>query len=223
MREVRDLDELAADALSSEGPEKAYFGKEVKSRFRNVPLQEEQLSSQVEAELEFSGRLEDLAQTMPAAAGGAATGTGVLPIQIEVPTGGQLYRFARSIVNPEDPLTMSVNYIRLGMVNLFKWILFLLLLGVLYILRERLARQIGRLISSVRALYQQNERILKKVTYSIITPFVLLGLMLVFWSLSTLLTLLFFILCWVTIIIQVRSFLEKRKKERKRQKEGPSQ
>jgi len=222
MREVRDLDEVTADALSGEGLEKAYFGKEVKSRFRNVPLQEEQLSSQVEAELEFSGRLEDLAQTLPAAAGGAATGTGVLPIQIEVPTGGQLYRFARSIVNPEDPLTMSVTCIRLGMVNLFKWILFLLLLGVLYILRERLVRQIGRLISSVRALDKQNEKMLKKITYSIITPFVLLGLTLVFWSFSTLLTLLFFVLCWVTIIVQVRSFLEKRKKERVSQKEGPA-
>ena len=84
---------------------KAYKGEDYKSSFRNVPLEEDQLASQLDAELEFSGRLEGLARNdAPASIAGGAISTGVLPIQIRVPTGGQVYRFAKTVIRTEDQL-----------------------------------------------------------------------------------------------------------------------
>lgn len=90
---------------------KIYKGKDYKSSFRNVPMAEEQMVDQVDNELDFSDRLEGLArQEAPQASLGGGYATGVLPIQIHVPTGGQVYRFARTIINPDDLLTFGVRY-----------------------------------------------------------------------------------------------------------------
>ena len=42
---------------------KVYKGKDYKSSFRNNQLKEEQMRSQVNAEMEFSQRLDDIAHT----------------------------------------------------------------------------------------------------------------------------------------------------------------
>jgi hypothetical protein len=118
------------------------LGDEFRSQFRNQPMQEEQMSSQLDAELEFGQRLESLrqSQAQPGVLGMDKAEAGVLPIQIQVPTSGQVYRFAKTIITDGDPLEMSVMYTRLWIVNLVKWLVFTSVLWILYRKRETLSR-----------------------------------------------------------------------------------
>jgi len=140
---IKELGEREARPSSDE-LRKIYKGKDYRSQFRNVPMEESDLASQVDAELQFSGRLEALAGeegTLPLSPGGMSTG--VMPIHIRVPTGGQVYRFARTIVQPGDPLTFSVTYTQSWVVTLLKWLVFALIVFILYRARNRLT-DIGR-------------------------------------------------------------------------------
>ena len=88
-------------------------------RGRDVSEADVEQLLQMNAELEFSGRLEGLADEARAPAASGATSTGVLPVHIRVPTGGQVYRFARTIIQPSDPLSFSVVYTRLWVISPF--------------------------------------------------------------------------------------------------------
>jgi hypothetical protein len=79
---------------------------------------------------------------MPNVSAGSVS-TGVMPIHVRVPTGGQVYRFAKTIVRPDDPLTFSVAYTQSWVITLLKWLVFALIVFILYRARKRLA-DIGR-------------------------------------------------------------------------------
>jgi hypothetical protein len=117
-----------------------YKSRDYKSQFRNVPVQEEQAMQQLDAEMHFGGKLDELSQMPPQFNIPGAGGTGILPIQIEVPTTGQVYRFAKTIIKPEDPLTVNVLYFRRGFLTFIRWIVFFIVLGIAYILRKTLRR-----------------------------------------------------------------------------------
>ena len=198
--------------------DKIYKGKEQKSRFRNVPLQEEQISSQVEAELEFSGRLEGLAkQEVPQTTVSGGTATGVLPIQIQVPTGGQVYRFAKTIIKTEDPLTFSVVYARSWVSHILKWIILLFIIVLLYLNRKKLIGpwrwSKGKLRISID-FYKKHQGSIKKYAQSIMTLFVLFGLIVVFWRFSRCLTLLFLFLFWISAVYQILQHWKKKAQEK---------
>lgn len=214
MKEAADLAPGESDEARMDKLQKVYQGKDYKSRFRNVPLQEEQISSQVEAELEFGGRLEGLAkqEVSPASIFGS-TATGVLPIQIQVPTGGQVYRFAKTIIKTEDPLVFSVVYSRSWVGNTLKWIIILLVVLILYLSRRRLTRPWRWLKGKVQIsldLYRKHRNNIERYAQSIMTPFVLFGLLLVFWSYSKFLRLLFFFLFWLSAVYQILLYWRKR-------------
>jgi len=215
MKEVYELGDIEADETRADRLRGVYKGKDYKSEFRNVPLQEEHISSQVAAELEFSGRLEGLAQldTPGAAVSGAAGATGILPIQIQIPTGGQVYRFARTIVKSDDPLTMRVIYTRNLFLKSTRWLIVVLILLALYLMRNTVMRVLHWLkdkSSIVVTWYKKHESTIEKYAKSTMTPFVLLGLLIVFWSISRLLTLLVFFLLWVSVIYQILLYRERR-------------
>jgi hypothetical protein len=138
---MEDVD-LARPGRSADELKKIYQGKGYRSEFRNVPMEQEELDGQLNAELEFGGRLEalveDQAMLRPGSGGSAATG--VMPIQIRVPTGGQVYRFAKTIIRPDDPLTFSVAYTQSWVVTLFKWFVFAVVALIIYLNRKRLVR-----------------------------------------------------------------------------------
>lgn len=100
------------------------------------------MSSQLDAELQFGQRLENLrqSQAQPGLLDKDKAGAGVLPIQIQIPTSGQVYRFAKIIITDDDPLEISVVYARLWIVNLVKWLVFASVLWILYRQRETLSR-----------------------------------------------------------------------------------
>ena len=215
MKELAELDAVVSDARYWDKLRGVYKGKDYKSEFRNVPLQEEQISSQVQTELEFSGRLEGLArQDRPqAAVSGGVGGTGILPIQIQIPTGGQVYRFAKTIVKTEDPLTMSVMYTRNWTVKTIKWLIGLFVLLILYLMRKRVMRVFHwfkEKLSGLNKWYKKYENSVERFTKSKMTPFVLFGLLIVFWFISKLVTLVVFFLFWMSVVYQVFLYREKR-------------
>jgi hypothetical protein len=219
MKEVSRLGKIESDKMSRDRLKGVYKGKDYKSEFRNVPLQEEQISSQVAAELEFSGRLEGLAQQdrPQGAVSGGAGGTGILPIQIQIPTGGQVYRFAKTIVKTEDPLTMSVVYTQNWLFKTARWLIAVFILLVFYLMRKTVMRVFHWLKDEFNASYmwyKNHESTIEKYAKSQMTPFVLFGLLIVVWFISKFLTLLAFFFFWVSVVYQFLLYRE-RKAQRK--------
>ena len=223
MREVMDADQL----MDAEAPEsrmsqmkKLYSGKDYKSSFRNVPMKEEELSSQVANELKFGGRLEGLVgQSEPQAIiTGNVRGSGVLPIQIHVPTGGQVYRFAKTIIKTEDQLAFSVIYTRMWINNMLKWIIYIFLILIIYLNIKRKTkpwRWISEKSATIVKFFKKHENVLKKSAQSIVTPFVLVFLMFVFSPVSRFLTVCFFILFGCSLVNQIIQYRRKIIKEKK--------
>ena len=202
--------------------EKLYRGNKAQSTFRNFPMEKDKALQQLKNELEFSGRLEGLADLseMPAVSG--QTATGVLPVHIRVPTGGQVYRFARTIIQPSDPLSFSVVYTRLWVLSLFKWFLVALIALTAYWNRRRLMRIVRFAVARAEAAagwIRNNERVLGRYAQSIVTPIILLGLVVIFSNISLKLTLLFFLLFVVSVSYHFMRFLKKRLQMRTEAKE----
>ena len=194
---------------------KAYKRDDYRSKFRNQSIPEEQMASQVAAELEFGRRLEGLKQSetaiMPLSKGKVATG--VLPIQIQIPTGGQVYRFAKTIITDEDPLTMSVVYTQDWVISLVKWLIYALIVWVFYLKRKDLQKLLQRFkagFSGLVGFYEKHETRIKQALQSMMTPFVLLGLFIVFWFLFKPLALMIFFFLWLSVVYQF--FLNRQKK-----------
>jgi len=211
---MKELGELGQRKRRDE-MKRVYKGKDYKSSFRNVPLQEQQMTSQFDAEMEFSGRLEGLAkQEAPQAViSGGTAGTGVLPIQIQVPTGGQVYRFAKTIIKTEDPLTFSVVYTRLWVTRLFKWIFGAFIILIIYLKRKslkRLWRWLSEKENAIINLFRKPESTARKFAQSVMTTFVLIGLAVIFWLVSKPLSLLFLFLFWVSAVYQILRYWKKR-------------
>jgi len=220
MGEVLESKEEVSDAMREESLKKVYKGKDYRSKFRNVPMQDKQLSSQVDAEIGFSGRLEGLAQqAAPLAAPRGRGATGILPIQIQVPTGGQVYRFAKTIVKPEDPLEFSVTYTQSWLAKLIKWLIFLLIIWILYLKRMtvgRVWRWSQGTVRAINAWYTRYEKTIVKTAHSPITPFVLFGLFIVCLSVSRLWALLVLFLFLVSVGYHLSRYRQRKAKARSR-------
>ena len=217
MRQLAD--EIASMPTSkehyNEKLKKAYKRDDYRSQFRNQSIAGDQMASQVAAELEFGRRLEGLKQsetaTMPLSKGKVATG--VLPIQIQIPTGGQVYRFAKTIITDEDPLTMSVVYTQDWVISLVKWLIYALIVWVFYLKRKDLQKLLQRFkagFSGLVGFYEKHETRIKQALQSMMTPFVLLGLFIVFWFLFKPLALMIFFFLWLSVVYQF--FLNRQKK-----------
>ena len=215
MREVNE----AGDYEDQDKMKRAYKGKDYKSQFKNVPMKEEQMANQMVSELEFSGRLDGLSsQEEPRAAITSRPGaTGILPIQIEVPTGGQVYRFARTIITTEDPLSFSVFYTRLWINSTIKWIIIILIVLIIFLIRKKLTKpwhwckeKLGSLID----LWKKHQPTIKKYAQSNMTPFVLIGLVFVCYTFSWSLAALCLFLFWVSVVYQILNYLKKKEQKK---------
>lgn len=207
MSEVGSLPGVESDEIQRYDLKKIYKGKDYRSSFRNLPVQEEEISSQVNAELEFSGRLEGLAQdAYRGVVHSGSTGTGVLPIHIEIPTGGQVYRFAKTIVKSDDELTMSVVYNRSWVMKAIKWLIVLIILLILYVNRNLIGKALGRLLDAMQSIgdfYKRHEKAIEGMAQSRVTPFVLFGFFLFFLFKSRIFAVLAFFWFCVIVIYQI--------------------
>ncbi len=216
MRQLAD-DVASMPALKEEDNEalkKAYKRKDYSSRFRNQSIPEEQMSSQVGAELEFGRRLEGLkSQTENRPLSDDEVATGVLPIQIQIPTGGQVYRFAKTIITDEDPLTMRVVYTQDWVISLAKGLVFVFIVWILYLKRQALKKLLLKskaVFAGLMGFLEKHETRIKQAIQSLMTPFVLLGLFIVFWVLFKPLALMTFFFLWLSIVYQF--FLNRKRK-----------
>jgi hypothetical protein len=189
-----------------------------KSSFRQNKLKEEDMLNQVASELQFGQRLDKIVNegaSYPAVSG--SVGTGIMPIAIEVPTSGQVYRFAKSIIKPEDELSFSVVYAQVWTEDLAKWVIFFLILLILYMFKNKLKRLWNLVATTVKKLsgfYTKNEYTINRYATSVFTPFVLFVLMLIFWSVSYWITSILFLLLVISIIFHVSNFIKKKKREK---------
>jgi hypothetical protein len=225
MRELYESGDLSSDELKRDKMEEAYGGEDSRSRFSNIPMQEQQITSQIEAEIEFGGLLDGLKKkAAPAIHSSGAVSTGVLPIQIQIPTGGQVYRFARTIIKSDDPLLFKVFYTRSWVNNLFWWLIFLVFIVIMVFNRNRFTR-LGSLFKkswdSIFAFYKTNEVTMKRITKSRITPFVLFGLVVVVWSFSRPLTLILLFLLWINIVTLLLNWHKKSSEKKSKEKSVP--
>ena len=115
----RDVDrrKKARSMLESQRTLQSEFG-------RNLPVDQEVIADQLSREMSFSAKLEEVAVS-----GGMTTG--VMPIRVQVPTIGQVYRFAKQIVS-DEPLIVEVTYIKDTPFTIIKLIILLLILYALY-------------------------------------------------------------------------------------------
>jgi hypothetical protein len=192
-----------------------YKGKDYKSEFRNVPMEEQQAARQLDAEMNFGGKLDELSQVQ---AGVQGTGAGVMPIQIEVPTTGQVYRFAKTIVKTEDPLSVGVWYARRGLVLFARWIFILLILLLAYRFRRWLRLGWDRLSAvwkKIRPGLLKAEGAFPRMLKSSTLPWLLAVLTVIAWFLSRWLFVLTLFLLWVVAVYRIiLYFREKRKPAR---------
>jgi hypothetical protein len=212
-RVQRSYDKRVVDRLQESSEElgvdelrKVYKGKEAESYFRNVPMEQAQVVGQMKAEMDFNGRMGYLSRhDVPPSAGGGETG--VLPIMIQVPTSGQVYRFAKTIIKPEDPLTFNVVYSQLWISRLLKWGIFLFL--VLLIFRNR-----GRISEGLKEggqFFRRHEEAFRRYAGSVLTPFILLGLAVFIWPVAPMAALLLLFLFWVSAAHHLLNLYRKRR------------
>jgi len=223
--EGREYDETAMDDFDpgSSGSKqdvnelkKVYKGKDYRSKFRNNALKEEQMQSQVDAELEFSRRLEDIAQEAPSTVYGGVS-TGIMPIQIEVPTSGQVYRFAKSIIKPEDELSFSVIYTQMWINDLVKWISLIVLLLVIYSIRKKLLKILNWLKAKsapATQLLKENKPAIKGFINSYYMAIALFVLVMIFSSISFYITVILLALFLTSLINLIINYSKKKKEEK---------
>ena len=198
------------------------------SQFANIATPSEIVVSNTFS-LEFGGRLEGLSEQprqdgspapfsppepvaqiplRPNTVSGSATG--VLPIQINIPTGGQVYRFAKTIIQPNDELSMEVQYSASWLPKLLRLIALLLLAGGIYWRRrailKRLRRMGNRFAGQSRLVWQNAPALwhtMQQAARSFMTTVVLLGLLGPAWFAGPPFAGMVLFGLWISVIYQV--------------------
>ena len=96
---------------------------------------------QLKKEKSFGRRMEEIALAPSVSQAAGAAGTGLMPIRIRIPTTGQVYRFAKTVVNPEDPLTFKVYFVQSWVPKAVKWIFWIIVILLVYLIIKNLYRK----------------------------------------------------------------------------------
>ena len=123
----------------------------------NLALSEEQFVQQMQNELRFGRRMDDIQTGKVPAAGG------ILPIRINIPASGQLFRFAKTLVSGE-PLTLSCSYLSGG----FLWVLRGIALAAAAALLYALRRKIRGLLRQLRAKFRVEHALVLLVLLAVV-------------------------------------------------------
>jgi hypothetical protein len=192
----RDVDrrKKARSMLESQRTLQSEFG-------RNLPVDQEVIADQLSREMSFSAKLEEVAVS-----GGMTTG--VMPIRVQVPTIGQVYRFAKQIVS-DEPLIVEATYIKDTPFTVIKLMILLLILYALYRRRNWL-----------RKVWDSESDRYRKSVAKFITPLnlvIISGLLFLFSSffLHPFFGKLFFLILLVAVIYYGVHYLKARKKKKK--------
>jgi hypothetical protein len=197
-----DKKKQARSLLESQRTLQSEFG-------RNLPVDQEVIADQLSREMSFSAKLEEVAVS-----GGMTTG--VMPIRVQVPTIGQVYRFAKQIVS-DEPLIVEVTYIKDTPFTIIKLMILLLILYALYRRRNWL-----------RKVWDSGSDRYRKSVAKFITPLNLVivsALLFLFSSffLHPFFAKLFLLILLVTVIYYGVGYLRARKERKKKDKGAEKQ
>jgi len=115
-------------------------------------LSEAQMVQQMENEAGFTRRIGDV-QNAP-----NLSGAGLLSIRVLIPTSGQVFRFAKSLIDKEA-LTLDFRYVSDGTVVLIKIIILLGFLAILFIFRRKLGRTFRGIGGKIRGMKPEKKRV----------------------------------------------------------------
>jgi hypothetical protein len=128
--------------LDKESPRRA---KSQMSEFRNAPVAAEEQMIQMKKEKDFGRKMDQLAAAPSISQyAGSGAGTGLMPIRIKIPTTGQVYRFAKTVVNPEDPLTFKVHFVQSWVPKAVKWIFWIIVILIIFLIGKKLYKKFMR-------------------------------------------------------------------------------
>lgn len=117
-------------------PKPEIASKKLRSEWRrNVNIDEAVMDQQMSNEQSFANRLDQIQNDISAVSKVAGT----LPIRIQIPTSGQLYRFAKNIVN-EEPLYLNFSYVNDWILNFIKTLILAVLAWFLYRQRDKVKK-----------------------------------------------------------------------------------
>jgi hypothetical protein len=171
---------------------------------KNLPVDEEIIADQLSKEMSFGAKLDEVARV-------GGTATGVMPIRVQVPTFGQVYRFAKQIVS-DEPLTVEATYVKGTPFTTIKVMILLVIIYVLYLRRAWLKR----IWDSESRWYKKN--VAKSITpLSMVAIFGFLFLFSLFF-LHLFFTKVLFLIFLVTVIYYVAHRLKARKEREKKDK-----
>lgn len=109
------------------------------SEFRSAPMAAEEQMTQIKREKEFGAKLDMLAAEPSISQ--VSTTAGLMPIRIKIPTSGQVYRFAKTVVNPEDPLTFEVHFVQSWVPKAVKWIFWIVVILIVFFIGKKFFRK----------------------------------------------------------------------------------
>ncbi len=195
----RDVDKRkkARSMLESQRVLQSEFG-------RNLPVDQEAIADQLSREMSFSAKLEEVA-------GSGGMTTGVTPIRVQVPTIGQVYRFAKQIVS-DEPLIVEATYIKDTPFTVVKLILLLLILYALYRRRNWLKKAWN---SGYHGYWKNLAKSITPLHLVIISAFLFLFS---FFFLHPFFAKLFFLILLAAVIYGGADYLRSRKERKKKEK-----
>jgi hypothetical protein len=172
---------------------------------RNLPVDQEVIADQLSREMSFSAKLEEVAVS-----GGMTTG--VMPIRVQVPTIGQVYRFAKQIAS-DEPLIVEATYIKNTPYSVIKLIILLLILFAFY----RRRNWLKKVWDSESNRYRKRlARFVTPLNLLIISAFLFLFS---FFFLPLVVAKALFLILLATIIYYAVHYLKTRKERQKKDKE----
>lgn len=132
--------EMEFDSYSDKDAGRSREAKSQLSEFRNAPVAAEEQMVQMKKEKSFGRKMDELAMA-PSVTQSVSGGTGLMPIRIKIPTTGQVYRFAKTVVNPEDPLIFKVYYVQSWVPKAVKWLFWIIVILIIYLIGKRLFKK----------------------------------------------------------------------------------
>ena len=177
--------------------------KSLQSDFgKNMPVGEKEVAQQLSNEMNFSQRVDRMSQ-----GGISGVESGIMPIRVQVPTTGQVYRFAKQIASNE-PLTVTFTYIYDTLFTIIKIIILLLIAYAIYSYR----RQLKKIWDPSLIWYKNNlAKFITPMNSVIISAALFLISWFFFGSIFTKLFLLIFIVALICYFLNY----QKKKKEKK--------
>ncbi len=184
--------------------------KILKSEFRTSSLNEpESFHRQLREEIDFAANIKKEQQQ-----GVIISGTGgIALLKIEVPTSGQLYRFAKTIIEGEE-LYMDFQYVRGWLNTIFRILLILIVVFIIYLLRLR----VKNAYLKIKKWAVYHKEIWEKVASPAGVRFILFIGAVIFWFLSKFL---FIVLVLLFLIAYIKPEWIFRREKKITEKETP--